>query len=162
MRSLTSLAALLAALAAAQTGHAGSRAEWVATLTCAESDQMAYSGPGRGERLAGGRVTMPAASAVLQLGPRESDGFRFAKRGVSVRSGGPVTLRVPRELRSVYRLSWGGEYSPHGIRFTTCAGRRWTHFAGGYYVRKPACVAVLVTAGGRTSRLRVGVGRRCS
>jgi hypothetical protein len=162
MRSLTSLAALLVALAGAQPGVAAPRAEWIATLTCAESDQMSYAGPGRGELLVGGRIAMPAASTALQLGPRESDGFRFAKRGVSINAGGPVTLRVPRGPRSVHRLSWGGEYSPHGIRFTTCAGRRWTHFAGGYYVKRPACVAVLVTAGGKTTRLRVGVGRRCS
>ena len=37
----------------------------------------------------------------------------------------------------------------------------WLGFAGGYWVRSPACVPVLVRAGGQTRQVHIGIGAPC-
>jgi len=43
----------------------------------------------------------------------------------------------------------------------TAAGAHWLVFPGGYWVHRPLCLPLLVTAHGETERVRIGVGAAC-
>ena len=57
----------------------------------------------------------------------------------------------------------GGSAPVASLRFTACPGpRNVGHaYAGGFYVRAPACVPLSFTVGKRTATIRFGVGHRC-
>lgn len=48
-----------------------------------------------------------------------------------------------------------------GYRLVCPSGSGWLAFAGGYTVRAPACVPLLVEAHGRRERVEVSVGATC-
>ena len=113
-----------------------------------------------------GRVEMPRADEVLPLGqPRYRGAARFAKRGLSVTAGSPVVLVVPRRYRRVYGIAAGrGRLGAPALRLQPCAAdvKPWTTWAGGYLAWKPVCVWLLVRADGRTARVPLNIGRRCT
>lgn len=75
----------------------------------------------------------------------------------------PATIVVSPAWRSRVTLSWGGSGPVHTLHFVGCSSpSRWTGYAGGVFLREPACVPLVVSAGGRRTVVRLGVGRACS
>jgi hypothetical protein len=146
----------------------------VASLPCGEQiDSQATP------RLSGfgtvlGDVALPTRKALgaVRLAAAEPDARYWAKQGIVVRAGASFEMIVPPQLLGRLSFGWG---SP-AIRTThlivsscqwtagpTQQGRRapWLAFAGGYWVRDPACVSIVVKAGPRAQRVQVGVGAPC-
>ena len=122
-----------------------------------------------GLRLVLGRIWLPRRK--VQLARRQGAGWdRFAKVGIVVRAGSPVVLEVPPRWRGVYSL----QYAPKHVQTVAdgstrlsvhaCAGApgKWSAYAGGYVVKKPACVPLIVRANSRTATLHVPIGRSCT
>lgn len=106
-------------------------------------------------------VALPTRTLV----PEESGepGWLFAKHGLVVRAGTPVEIRVAPEAVTRVRIGWGSP-GPEGttIRVPACPGDSgWLAFAGGYSVRTPTCVPLIVQADGRRERVGVSVGASC-
>jgi hypothetical protein len=115
------------------------------------------------------RVALPRL--IAQRPNYEPSEFRplpyFAKDGIVVRAGRtPVDLIVPTAWRSRLALGWGhrGPQQASHVRVPGCRPTRyakWFAFAGGYYVRKPACVPLIVRVGAKSQRIRIRIGRNC-
>lgn len=93
----------------------------------------------------------------------------FAKTGLIIKPHTRFELMVPGRLRRRMAISWGnaGDPPPRS-RFVVndcghgeTTGSKWLVYAGGYYVSHPACVPLVVVAGGRRRRVRIGVGAPC-
>jgi hypothetical protein len=158
---------LAAALVALGVG-ATTTARPLPSLTCTDAIEIPGEQPPRADALVLGRVKLPRAGDVLQLGPRQYPGGpRFAKRGLSVTAGKPVVLEVPRRYRRLYGLEFGGGGGSLGnraVRIRPCPAyaKAWTSWAGGYVARKPVCVELVVRVDGRTARVPLNIGRRCA
>ena len=90
----------------------------------------------------------------------------FRNAGLAVRAGAnAVVVEVPEGWRDRVALSWGGTPPSSSVRFATCAGqpgRAWNAYAGGFHLRLAGdCVPLYVRVGGRSTTVRVGVGRAC-
>jgi hypothetical protein len=88
----------------------------------------------------------------------------WTKHGVAVRAGGPpVEIAIARAWRDRAGIHWGSPNDPEPVvRFPTCDGEGWLVFAGGFRLsRRRACLPLDVTAGGRRTRVVVGLGRAC-
>ena len=122
----------------------------------------------RGLRLVLDRIWLPRRTVQLA---RAAPGWdRFAKVGLVVRAGAPIVLEVPPRWRGVYSL----EYAPKHVQTVTdgstrlsvraCAGAlgRWSAYAGGYVVKRPTCVPLIVHADRRSARVRIAIGRGCT
>jgi hypothetical protein len=158
---------VLAAAAVALGVGATTTARPFPSLTCANAIEIPNEQPPPADALVLGRVELPRAGEVLQLGPRQTPGGpRFAKRGLSVIAGTPVVLEVPRRYRRVYGLDFGGggTLGNRAVRLRPCPGsaKAWTSWAGGYVARKPVCVELVVRANGRAARIPLNIGRRCA
>jgi hypothetical protein len=122
-----------------------------------------------------GRVALPthyALGAVLLPNEPDPNARYWAKQGLDIRAGGSFELVVPPEWQGRLSFGWGnpGQWTTRlkvsGCRWTpspsqSSPSRAWLGFAGGYRVRSPACVAVLVRAGHQTRRVHIGVGAPC-
>jgi hypothetical protein len=74
----------------------------------------------------------------------------------------PVEITVAREWRDRAAIGWGNAGVSPTVRIGGCRSTtEWVAFTGGYYVRSPACVPLIVRMGGRSQRIRVAVGRPC-
>lgn len=111
-----------------------------------------------------GVVGLPAAPGhtALQVGPSGGAPRLFAKTGLVVRATAPVELIAPADR---FGIGWGGQ-APAAQRFVVpgCpapAGAQWLEYAGGYWIDEPACVRVLVRAGGREQQVEIGLGAPC-
>lgn len=89
----------------------------------------------------------------------------FAKAGLVIRPGSTFELIVPARFASRLRIGWGAPGTPsHRVLVGDCAGTGgggWLAYAGGYWVGHPACVPVIVRAGGRQQQVDIGVGTAC-
>ena len=136
------------------------------SLTCANAIEIPDEQPPPADALVLGRVELPRADEVLQLGaPFYRGAPRFAKRGVAVTAGTPVVLEVPRRYRQLYGLALGGgtgELGNKAVRILPCAAavKPWTTWAGGFAAWKPVCVELFVRADGRTVRIPLSLGRK--
>jgi hypothetical protein len=122
------------------------------------------------DRLVLGRITVPGRIVRLDRAARGRD--RFGKAGMDVRAGTPVVLEVPKVWRGVYALEYAP--GPHEVkrvgdgsvrlRVHSCAGPLgdWNGYAGGYVVKRPLCVPLIVRADGRTTTVPIAIGRRCT
>jgi len=164
MRSgvIISIVALLATLAAVE-GRAGSPA--ARTVTCEEIIGSARDGHSAGYRVVLGAVSVPPAylAQVVRTGPPSFPWWR--KAGVLVRAGsGPVTISVPRRSRADVAIIWGNAGGQSAVlRFPRCRSTlgAWNAWAGGFFVRRPACVPLEISVGTRRAVVRFGIGRRC-
>ena len=113
----------------------------------------------------GGRVVLDAVvlpTARLQAEPGER-GWLFAKTGLLVRAGVQVELAVDPSAAGDATIGWGSP-GPEGtaVQVPGCAGAHaWIAFAGGYTVREPMCLPLIVRANGREERASVRVGANC-
>jgi hypothetical protein len=156
-------AAFVALAAGAASTSAGDR---IATATCGDSIHVIGQPPPPAAKLVLGRVQMPRPDEVLHVGPRISPGAPLVvKRGWAVTPGAAVVLEVPRRYRRMVGLAFGrGRLGVPGLRLRPCPGyaKPWTSWPGGYYVRKPMCVPIVVHADGHATRVRLSIGRRCT
>jgi hypothetical protein len=116
---------------------------------------------GGGYRLVLDAVAVPTGKLV----PQDSDepGWLFAKSGLVVRAGTLVDVAVAPDAVTGVRVGWGSP-GPEGtaIHVPACpSGSGWLAFAGGYSVRTPACVPLIVRAHGQRERVAVSVGVAC-
>jgi hypothetical protein len=96
-------------------------------------------------------------------------GYRyFAKTGLFVRTGAgsAAEVIVPRSEWHRVAIGWGNTdhdgIAAHVFRVGQCPGdSNWTAFPGGYSVKTPHCVRLIVRAGDAERRVRIGVGKPC-
>jgi hypothetical protein len=121
------------------------------------------AGPTSGGRsIVAGRVALPTRKA-LQLNRTETR-TQFAKQGLLVKPGASFTLIVPKAWRGRLTISWGGAPRTTRLSVSGCGTRGdkdWLAFAGGFYIDRPACISLIVRAGGSGHRVRIGVGAPC-
>ncbi|MEV0751676.1 hypothetical protein [Streptosporangium sp. NPDC050280] len=126
--------------------------------------------PPAGFEIIGGAVALPTSrdrSNALQVGevklPDGKTGL-FAKQGLLVRRGELVELIVPENLRGRFWMKWGRP-EPLGdqVIVDRCdADKEWLAFAGGYTVRRAACLPVDVRVGnGELRQVHIGIGAPC-
>jgi hypothetical protein len=158
---------VLGLVAVALTVGATTTARPLPSLTCANAIEIPDEQPPAADALVLGRVELPRADEVLELGGRPDPGRpRFAKRGVAVTAGKPVVLEVPRRYRRLYGLELGGgggTLGNHAVRILPCAAsaKPWTTWAGGFVAWGPVCVELFVRADGRSVRIPLSLGRKC-
>ena len=92
----------------------------------------------------------------------------FAKDGIGVRyATAAVELVVPAAWRQRFAIGWGSPArAASSVRIPPCTGigypsDGWRAYAGGYWVRKPACVPLIVRVGSETTSIRLGIGVTC-
>jgi hypothetical protein len=88
----------------------------------------------------------------------------FAKTGLVVRPGTTFELIVPAWSTSRLSIGWGLPGTPsHRVVVSNCSnpGGGWLAFAGGYWIDHPACVPLIVRAGGRPQQVHIGLGTAC-
>jgi hypothetical protein len=86
----------------------------------------------------------------------------FAKTGLVIRPGTTFELIVPARFTSRLSIGWGTP--SHRVVVSHCVGTgggRWLAYAGGYWIDHPACVPVIVRAGGKQQQVHIGVGTAC-
>jgi hypothetical protein len=171
MRWSLFVAAALLSLAAASPEHPSSAAPVEKTLTCDELNGFDKAPPS-GWRVILGRVALPP-ERWFRSRPRYGRDYLpfpyFAKAGLEVHAQrAPFDLVVPAGWRGRLALGWGEDHTPrfasviHVPRCAPVLGRAWLWWAGGYFLRRPACVPVIVRSGARTTEVRLAIGRPCS
>lgn len=150
------------------------------TRTCAQRIEagggpLPFPGPRSGRILAGPLAFsgfFPRTPAGL--GPRHQNGRFFLKVGALVRAGRGIVLSVPSRHRGTVFV----DYAPSGVgeavvRIEPCPPATpafsydgpvgpVTGFSGGFEVTRPGCYALdVAVVGGRTYRVRLGLGRAC-
>ena len=88
----------------------------------------------------------------------------FAKTGLVIRPGTTFELIVPARFTSRLSIGWGAPGTPsHRVLVGNCAstGGGWLVYAGGYWIDHPACVPIIVRAGGKQQQVHIGVGTAC-
>jgi hypothetical protein len=159
---------VLGVVAVALTVGTTTTARPLPSLTCANAIEIPDEQPPPADALVLGRVELPRADEVLDLGVSLYRGApRFAKRGVAVTAGTPVVLEVPRRYRRLYGLDLGGgggRLGNNAVRILPCAAsaKPWTTWAGGFAAWKPVCVELFVRADGRAVRIPLNLGRKCA
>ncbi len=86
----------------------------------------------------------------------------FAKTGLLFRPGTTFELIVPARFTSRLSIGWGAP--SRRVEVSNCAspgGRGWLTLAGGYWIDHPACVPIIVRAGGKQQQVHIGLGTAC-
>jgi hypothetical protein len=132
------------------------------------------SAPRTDESVVFDRVALPTGR-VLQAFPSsatDSTPWLFAKNGLLIRRGMSFDLIIPEGLQGGFAIGWGspGPLTRH-LRIPGCQpthtlnpireSDQWLAYAGGYYVKEPACVSLSVKAGQETQTVQIGVGTPC-
>jgi hypothetical protein len=105
------------------------------------------------------------ALPTRKLAPEQSGkpGWLFAKQGLVVRAGVAVDITIAPSADTKVRIGWGSP-GPDGttIHVPACpSSSGWLAFAGGYAVRNPLCIPLIVRAHGQQQQAYVGVGADC-
>jgi hypothetical protein len=137
------------------------------TVPCREVIDHPRFPYGSGYRTVLGAVSVPPAylAQVVNTGDEPFPWWR--KAGLVVRANGrPVTITVPPRWRDRVAFEWGngGTGGPFSsLRIAGCGSDpgKGNAYAGGFVVRTPSCVPLTFHAGGRSTTVRFGVGRRC-
>jgi hypothetical protein len=113
----------------------------------------------------GANVALPTKK-VLGRGalPSGSDGYRFAKQGLFVRTGGSAELIVPPAWQERLMVGWGDAPRTTHLQVAGCGTNpliKWVVFAGGFYVKQRGCVPLIVRAGGTDCKVHIAVGAKC-
>lgn len=103
----------------------------------------------------------PALQTSLTGGPQRL----FAKTGLVIRPGTTFELIVPAPVASRLSIGWGAPGTPsRRVVVSHCAspgGGGWLAYPGGYWVDRPACVPIIVRAGGKQQQVHIGLGTAC-
>ena len=152
-------------MAAVGSGAAsGAERAAIPTVSCFEAIGHVKSGTQAGYRIALGVVSVPPAY-LEQVVPTHTEPWRYwRKTGLLVRTGSPVvTVSVPAAWRSRVAVTWASSGTVSELRIGHCppAPTVWSAYAGGFYVRSPACVPLVFRVARRSTTVWFGVGRRC-
>lgn len=103
---------------------------------------------------------------VHETGAAEPTNRLFAKWGLVVRAGVALDLQLKPGWADRARISWGSSAAPGvAVHVPACqppSGKgRWLVFAGGTWVKQPACVPLIVRFRGQVVEVPLGVGVPC-
>jgi hypothetical protein len=130
--------------------------------------------PSNGRSAVFDRVALQTERA-LQAGPTSKTdpaAWLFAKDGLQIRRSVVVELIVPDEWVGRLLIGWGSpaKQTTH-LHVPGCRPKEtinplrptddWIAYAGGYWVKDPACVDLIVKAGATQQTVRIGVGAPC-
>ena len=138
------------------------------TVSCDRIVLRDRSGADDGFRILLGAVSVPGSRLLAHGSTTTPDRhWRYYRRaGIAIRAGtSAVGVTVPEGWRDRVAISWGGSPASSSLRFAPC-GRSpagaWNAYSGGFHLRtKGDCVPLLVTVGGMSTTVRVGIGRAC-
>jgi len=140
----------------------------VVDLPCGDTIDT-VAGRQRGHQTVLGIVQLPTAAAGPALQAARQDGAPpryFANAGLVIRSDTPAELLVvgPDDLDGA--LGWGNPARfGRSVRIGACAGSSgsggWLVYAGGFETTRPGCLTIEVRTGGRSERVKIGVGTAC-
>jgi hypothetical protein len=118
--------------------------------------------PTPNERVLLGRVAVPQQGLVQVT--RVGDRWPYwTKAGLLVRANSPrVTITVAPAWRRRVAIEWGDSGVVSSLRFAPCSTHTWNAYVGGFYLRRPACVPLIVRVESRGTEVRFGIGRRCT
>jgi hypothetical protein len=88
----------------------------------------------------------------------------FAKTGLVIKPGTTFELIVPAPFNHRLSIGWGLPGMPsHRVAVNSCPspGGKWLAYAGGYWIDHPACVPIIVKAGGKQQTVHIGIGTPC-
>lgn len=164
----TTLAISLALLGTLVAGAEAGAPAAEPTVSCDRIVLRARSGFEDGHRVLLGAVSMPGAPHLAAASePASGRHWRWYRNGgVAIRAGtADVTVSVPDGWRDRVAISWGDSPASASITFARC-GRAgpgaWNSYSGGFHLRaRGDCVPLLVTVGGMSTTVRIGVGRAC-
>ncbi|MGA7206144.1 MAG: hypothetical protein WBX27_16100 [Specibacter sp.] len=99
-------------------------------------------------------------------------GFRFAKVGLVLKAGVAFSLSVPPEMAGKMKIGWSNSgytladtLTVAGCAFPQAAsqqaGSAWLVYPGGFWLKEPACVPLVVTSGGSSTTIHIPVGTPC-
>jgi hypothetical protein len=158
--------ALLGGLVSGARAAAASAAE--PTVTCERVVLRERSGTADGFRILLDTVSVPGPRHLGHEATATPRGrwSHYRNAGLAIRSGtSTVSVSVPEGWRDRVALSWGGSRPSSSIRFAPCAasaGGIWNFYSGGIHLRGRAdCLPLLLTAGGLSTTIHVGVGHAC-
>ena len=167
LRLVTFMLAL--AVLGASAGGAEARAPQAEpTVSCDRIVLRARSGAEDGYRILLGAVSMPGSRHLAGRTARSGDRHwpYYRNGGIAIRAGtSAVSVSVPEGWRHRVALSWGDSPAASSLRFASCgrsAAGAWNAYSGGFHLHSRAdCVPLLVTVGGMSTTVRIGVGRSC-
>jgi hypothetical protein len=152
-----------AAVAEAQTAASAD-----ATVSC---DRIVLrGGPGAedGFRILLGAVSVPGSRHLAhRAAATNNPHWRYYRNaGIAIRAGtSAVSVTVPEGWRDRVAISWGDSPASSSVNFAPCERSRagvWNSYSGGFHLRtRGDCVPLLVTVGGMSTTVRIGVGRAC-
>ena len=116
-----------------------------------------------------GVVALPVSPGYPALGTSlsgEGNGALrlFAKTGLLIRPDTTFELIVPAGFASRLSIGWGSPGTPsHRVVVNDCSnpGGGWLAYAGGFWIDRPACVPIIVRAGGQQQEVHIGLGTPC-
>jgi hypothetical protein len=90
----------------------------------------------------------------------------WRKAGLVVRGDSPpVRVSVPKEWLTRVAVGWGSVRETGVLRIASCppsgALGDWNPYAGGFSLRRPACVPLTFRVGTREKTVRFSIGKRC-
>jgi hypothetical protein len=98
----------------------------------------------------------------------EDNGWQGTKSGLIIPNGGEgFTLSIPQEVRDrLFIWGWGTGVFKYEIEIPGCERTEsyiddWLIFGGGFSIRDPECVPLIVSDGSSEERIMVGVGSPC-
>jgi hypothetical protein len=138
------------------------------TAACEQIALRVRSGTEGGLRVLLGKISVPNEHQTSQAASRThgKPWPYFRKAWLIVRGGtSPVTVTVPEGWRHRVAISWGNTPAVSSLQVASCGAsgsKPWNAYAGGFYLRSRAdCVPLDVRVGGRSTSIRIGVGRAC-
>ena len=158
--------ALLGAAAAGAEARTPTQAE--PTIACDRIVLRDRSGAEDGFRILLGAVSVPGARQLAHGSAATPDRrWRyFRSAGIAIHAGtAAVSVSVPEGWRDRVAISWGGSPASSTLRFAPCGSSpagAWNSYSGGFHLRaRGDCVPLLVTVGGMSTTVRIGIGRAC-
>jgi len=165
---LLRILALLVFPALAAVGAQSADSAPPSTAGCEQIALHLRSGSEDGYRIVLGRVGIPDKEHTSRRASRSPDKIwpYFRPAGLVVRGGtSPVTITVPEGWRDRVAISWGNTPAVSSLQIASCDGsvsKPWNAYAGGFHLRSRAdCVPLDIRVGGRSTTVRLGVGRAC-
>ncbi len=168
MKRLQFIALIVAlALAAIVVAAAQPASSTFPTASCGQIVLHARSGTDGGFRVLLGKVSIPderhTSRAALRRPERPWPYFRrvdLVVRG----DASHVRITVPEGWRHRAAVSWGNTPAVSSLQIPSCgtSASTWSTYSGGFYLRSRAdCVPLDVQVGGRSTSVRLGIGRAC-
>jgi hypothetical protein len=139
-----------------------------ATVSCDRIVLRDRSGSADGFRILLGAVSVPGSRHLADRAATRPDRhWRYYRNaGIAIRAGtSAVSVSVPEGWQDRVAISWGDSPASSSVRFAPCGASpagTWNSYSGGFHLHTQGdCVPLLVTVGGMSTTVRIGVGRAC-